>query len=388
MAKTKNAQPSKRPAQGSTYASPPSQPVPPVPVTGAPGSKVSTPKKLELVQPKGVSKGKKVVTSSSKGKSLKEHPPSVSSLNSKLEEVTKDVDQESEGESDSNEEFVPKEQPSADDSGSESEVLEGYPISAKQVTVPATVPKKDKGKRPMVTPRPILSQKRKMPYGNTLENFKPHSHYFCYNDNARDMKFYENKNFTEFYANIIDEFLDEDSFMFGKVFVRGHMYSFTMKDVAETLNLPMEIEPTDMEFYHQKVFGYLNSDNDVELSYTIPIVSTYLSSCCSYDACPIQFVSLLEFEELILENETIEILAVGTTFNVPEKPPQGKSTKKKARSASPGAVDEHAATSTSTYALTEMIEFNLHLGRMETSQALLLRRMNNIMKFFQSNDVE
>ncbi|KAM6575175.1 hypothetical protein CsatA_023502 [Cannabis sativa] len=251
-------------------------------------SKVSTPQKPEEVKPKIASKGKKVVSSSSKAKNLKENPPSVSSLDSEPEETEEDHD--SEGLSDSSEEFVPKDQPAVDDSGSESEEPETDPVTTEPVPVPAAVPKKDKGKRPIVSPNPVLPQKRKRPSGISLDNFKPHSHYFCYNDHARDMKFYENRNFTveknfnviahkpfgvynmlkerqwvdtligfdgyvdrivkEFYANISDEFLDEDSFMFCKVFIRGHWYSFTVKDVAEALNLPMGFEPTDVEFDH------------------------------------------------------------------------------------------------------------------------------------------
>uniref|UniRef100_A0A803QRP2 Uncharacterized protein n=1 Tax=Cannabis sativa TaxID=3483 RepID=A0A803QRP2_CANSA len=91
-------------------------------------------------------------------------------------------------------------------------------------------------------------------------------------------------------------------------------------------------------------------------------------------------------KELILENESIETSIVGTTFKVPEKSPQGKSAKKKARFASLSATDEPAAPSSSTSAPTELAEFNLCLGRMETSQALLLKRMDIIMKFFHSND--
>ncbi|KAM6569415.1 hypothetical protein CsatB_017400 [Cannabis sativa] len=234
----------------------------------------------------------KVVSSSSKAKNLKQNPPLVSSSDSKPEETEEDHD--SEGLSDSSEEFVPKDQPAVDDSESESEELEADPVTTEPVPVPAVVPKKDKGKRPIVSPNPVLPQKRKRPFAISLDNFKPHSHYFCYNDHARDMKFYGNTNFTveknfnviahktfgvynmlkkrqwvdtligfdgyvdrivkEFYANITDEFLDEDSFMFGKVFVRGHWYSFTVKDVAEALNLPMGIEPNDVEFDRQKVF--------------------------------------------------------------------------------------------------------------------------------------
>ncbi|KAM6600626.1 hypothetical protein CsatA_020235 [Cannabis sativa] len=534
MAKTKNAQPSKKPTRGSASVSPVTPPAPPAPATGASGSssaptksakksktqarksvakfssplvgaspiasptpglgdhdeshssdhtlskssssngvpnvdkalvtlptvssrtrsKVSTLKKPEVVKPKIASKGKKVVSSSSKAKNLKENPPSVSSSDSEPEESEEDHD--SEGLSDSSEEFVPKDLPAVDDSGSESEEPETEPVTTKSVPVPPAVPKKDKGKRPIVSTNPVLPQKRKRPSGISLDNFKPHSHYFCYNDHARDMKFYENRNFTveknfnviahkpfgvynmlkerqwvdtligfdgyvdrivkEFYANITDEFLDEDSFMFGKVFVRGHWYSFTVKDVAETLNLPMGIEPTDVEFDRQKVFGYLSGDNEIELSDTMHMSQlTYQHAAFMrfalsnwFPCSDPQIVSLrkgkkprlnLIFphliykilsnqEELILENESIEMPAVGTTFKIPEKPPQGKAAQRKARSASPGLTNDPAAGSASTSAPTEMAEFNLRLGRMETSQALLLRKMDSIMKYFRPNDDE
>ncbi|KAM6542465.1 hypothetical protein CsatB_006912 [Cannabis sativa] len=158
-------------------------------------SKVSTPQKHEMVLPKNVPKGEKVVPSSSKAKNLKEYPPSVSSSDSEPKEGIEE-DHESEGLSDSSEEFVSKEQPYGDDYGSGSEEPEADLVSTKPVAVPTAIPKKDKGKRPIVSPSPILPHKRKRPSSITLENFKPHSHYFCYNGHARDMKFYENRNFT------------------------------------------------------------------------------------------------------------------------------------------------------------------------------------------------
>ncbi|KAM6598506.1 hypothetical protein CsatA_018115 [Cannabis sativa] len=505
MAKTKNAQPSKKPSRGSASASPVTPPAPPAPATGASGSssaptksakksktqarksvanfsspligasliasstpglgdhdefhssdhtlskssssngvpnvdqalvtlptvssrtrsKVSTPKKPEVVKPKIASKGKKVGSSSSKGKNLKENPPSVSSSDSEPEESEEDHD--SEGLSDSSEEFVPKDLPAVDDSGSESEEPETEPVTTESVPVPPAVPKKDKGKRPIVSTNPVLPQKRKRP-SDTLIGFDG----------------YVDRIVKEFYANITDEFLDEDSFLFGKVFVRGHWYSFTVKDVVEALNLPMGIEPTDVEFDRQKVFGYLSGDNEIELSDTMHMSQlTYQHAAlmrfalsnwfpCSNpvnvsnelafflykvsigakidlaDMIWEQIVSLRkgkkprlnlifphliykilsDQEELILENESIEMPAVGTTFKIPEKPPQGKAAQRKARSASPGLTNDPAAASASTSAPTEMAEFNLRLGRMETSQALLLRKMDSIMKYFRPNDDE
>ncbi|KAM6597511.1 hypothetical protein CsatA_008035 [Cannabis sativa] len=282
MAKTKNAQASKKPSRGSASASPITPPVPPAPVTGVPvfaspiasstpgfgdhdeshssdhtfskssssngapnvdkaivtlptvssrtRSKVSTPQKPKVVLPKIISKGKKVAISSSKAKNLKEYPPFVSSSDSEPEKGTEE-DHGSEGLSDSSEKFVPKDQPSVDDSASESEEPEADPVTTEPVAIPAAIAKKDKGKRPIVSPSPVLPQKRKRP-------------------------------------------------------------------------------------------------------------------------------------------------------SVPEKPPQGKTAQRKARSASPGITNDPVAASASTSAPTEMAEFNLRLGRMESSQALLLRKMESIMKYF------
>ncbi|KAM6562997.1 hypothetical protein CsatB_022995 [Cannabis sativa] len=492
MAKTKNAQPSKKPTRGSASASPVTPPAPPAPATGASGSysaptksakksktqarksvanfssplvgaspiasptpglgdhdeshssdhtlskssssngapnvdqtlvtlptvssrtrsKVSTPKKPEVVNPKIASKGKKVVSSSSKGKNLKENPPSVSSSDSEPEESEEDHD--SEGLSDSSEEFVPKDLPVVDDSGSESEEPETEPVTTESVPVPPAVPKKDKGKRPIVSTNPVLPQKRKRPSGISLDNFKPHSHYFCYNDHARDMKFYENRNFTveknfnviahkpfgvynmlkerqwvdtligfdgyvdrivkEFYANITDEFLDEDSFMFAvsnwfpcsnPVNVSNELAFFLYK-----VSIGAKIDLADM-IWEQIVS--LRKGKKPRLNLIFPHLF---------------YKILSDQEELILENESIEMPAVGTTFKIPEKPPQGKSAQRKAPSASPGLTNDPAAGSASTSAPTEMAEFNLRLGRMETSQALLLRKMDSIMKYFRPNDDE
>uniref|UniRef100_A0A803PJZ9 RNase H type-1 domain-containing protein n=1 Tax=Cannabis sativa TaxID=3483 RepID=A0A803PJZ9_CANSA len=264
-------------------------------------SRVSTPKKPEVVELREVFKEKKVVSSYSKAKSLKGHPPSISSSNSEPEEEIEDVEQESEDESNSSEELVPKEKPSADDSRSESEVPEDDLVSAEPVVVPVAVPKNDKGKRLMVSPSPILLQKKKRPSG---------------------------------------------------------------------------IEPTEVQFDCQKVFGFLTNDNDVELSNTMHMSQlTYhlavlmmfaLSNWLSYSNLvnvsnelafflykvstsakinladiileqisslqkgkkprlnlifPHLVYKILSYQnELILENESIEMSAVGPTFKVPEKP--------------------------------------------------------------------
>uniref|UniRef100_A0A803QNI3 Uncharacterized protein n=1 Tax=Cannabis sativa TaxID=3483 RepID=A0A803QNI3_CANSA len=216
MAKTKNAPPSKKPSRGSSAASLITPPAPPAPANGVPGSSsasTKTTKKLKSqarnstynlisltiiasliststlglrdhdeshssdhsLSKSSSSKGAPNIEKAmvplpkissrtrSKAKSLKENPPSISLSDSKHEEETEE-DQELEGVSDSSEEFVPKEQSSADDSWSKSEVPEPEPVSVEPVAIPAAFPKKDKGKQPIVSPSPILPQKRKRPY--------------------------------------------------------------------------------------------------------------------------------------------------------------------------------------------------------------------------------
>ncbi|KAM6542905.1 hypothetical protein CsatB_007352 [Cannabis sativa] len=261
MAKTKNSQPSKRPSRGSASASPISPPALPTPVIGVPGSssalmKTARNSKTQAQKSTYNLASPPVIASpiASPTTGFGDHDESHSSDHSlskssssngapnvekamatfpTVSSQTRSKDPESEGLSDSSEEFVPKQLPSADDSGSESEEPEAEPVSAEPVVVPATIPKKDKGKRPIVSPSHILPQKRKRPS-----------------------------------------------------------------------------------------------------------------------------------EELILENESIEMPSVRTTFKVPEKHPQGKSAKKKARSASPVITDEPTAAFASTSAPTEMAEFNLPFSQL------------------------
>ncbi|XP_060965571.1 uncharacterized protein LOC133034493 [Cannabis sativa] len=201
MAKIKNAQPSKKPSRGSASASPISPPAPLAPATGASGSS-SAPSKsarklktqarksvVNLASPHVVASPIASSTpgfgdhdeshssdhtlsksSSSNGAPIvdkalvtlpTENPPSVSSSDSEPEESEEGHD--SEGLSDSSEEFVPKDQPAVDDSTSESEESEADHVTTEPVLVPTAVPKKDKEKRPIVSPNPVLPQKRKRP---------------------------------------------------------------------------------------------------------------------------------------------------------------------------------------------------------------------------------
>ncbi|KAM6556601.1 hypothetical protein CsatB_003620 [Cannabis sativa] len=295
MAKTKNAQPSKKPTRGSASASPVTPPAPPAPATGASGSssaptksakksktqarksvanfssplvgaspiasptpglgdhdeshssdhtlskssssngapnvdqtlvtlptvssrtrsKVSTLKKPEVVKPKIASKWKKVVSSSSKGQNLKENPPSVSSSDSEPEESEEDHD--SEGLSDSSEEFVPKDLPAVDDSGSESEEPETEPVTTESVLVPPAVPKKNKGKGPLSLQILFFHRKERGPLNRnfTVEkifNVIAHKPFGVYNmlkerqwvDTLIGFDGYVDRIVKEFYANITD----------------------------------------------------------------------------------------------------------------------------------------------------------------------------------------
>ena len=145
---------------------------------------------------------------------------------------------------------------------------------------------KIKGKQPMVFPSPVQDQipfkKRK-----TGSVFTPHSHNFCYNDNEKSMVHYANRkmvyerNFDiasyrvfgvvgllqerdwlgslqgfigtvdqlvkEFYANITDDIFDPKSDLFGKVYLRGHCFDFSPKEIASAMGLPVGIKTDEIE---------------------------------------------------------------------------------------------------------------------------------------------
>lgn len=51
-----------------------------------------------------------------------------------------------------------------------------------------------KSKRSLPPLSSLPQAKKKISTGITLAKFTPYSNYFCYNDNARDMKLYEGRN--------------------------------------------------------------------------------------------------------------------------------------------------------------------------------------------------
>ncbi|XP_062080144.1 flocculation protein FLO11-like [Humulus lupulus] len=140
-----------------------------------------------------------------------------------------------------------------------------------------------KGTTPLAFPE--LSSKLAKQKGapaRTSGSFKAHSITFCFNDNEKNMQFYDHRHFisernflfaphrvvNEFYANLNDELLDQSSFMFHKVYVRGHWYNFSPSEITKALNLvPVEIDDS-IEFAKDQVLSELKSHETL----TTPLV--------------------------------------------------------------------------------------------------------------------
>ncbi|KAM6541968.1 hypothetical protein CsatB_006415 [Cannabis sativa] len=63
----------------------------------------------------------------------------------------------------------------------------------------------------------------------------------------------------EFYANLTDDFLDENSRLYRRVYVRGHWFSFSEKDIAQALQLPENVSNAvmsmDRDLMHSELTG-------------------------------------------------------------------------------------------------------------------------------------
>ncbi|KAM6580080.1 hypothetical protein CsatA_003854 [Cannabis sativa] len=63
----------------------------------------------------------------------------------------------------------------------------------------------------------------------------------------------------DFYANLTDDFLDENSRLYRRVYVRGHWFSFSEKDIAQALQLPENVSNAvmsmDRELMHSELTG-------------------------------------------------------------------------------------------------------------------------------------
>ncbi|XP_060969786.1 uncharacterized protein LOC115696447 [Cannabis sativa] len=64
---------------------------------------------------------------------------------------------------------------------------------------------------------------------------------------------------NDFYANLTDDFLDENSRLYRRVYVRGHWFSFSEKDIAQALQLPENVSNAvmsmDRELMHSELTG-------------------------------------------------------------------------------------------------------------------------------------
>ncbi|XP_062089457.1 uncharacterized protein LOC133795990 [Humulus lupulus] len=76
-------------------------------------------------------------------------------------------------------------------------------------------------------------------------------------DSLQGYSEYVDRVVKEFYANITDDFLNHNSFMYGKVYVRGHWFSFTVKDIATALNFPIGVILDTLEFNKDLVLSEL-----------------------------------------------------------------------------------------------------------------------------------
>ncbi|XP_062080544.1 uncharacterized protein LOC133785313 [Humulus lupulus] len=211
-------------------------------------------------------------------KILKAHPPSLCSSESEHEE--ENYESEETHDTTLSNESVPE--------NAESEAKSDEP---EQEDVVPTEQEAESDTEPVATP--LLSKAMcKRPISDSTPsqrlsgvNFKPHSSIFCYNDNARDMVLYAQRKFLieknyvlsdhrpygvltmlqdkkwtgslvrftgfmdriakEFYANITDEIIDPKSPLYCKVYVMGHWFSFSPKDIAQALHLPLDVENDD-----------------------------------------------------------------------------------------------------------------------------------------------
>ncbi|XP_062112983.1 uncharacterized protein LOC133824128 [Humulus lupulus] len=126
-----------------------------------------------------------------------------------------------------------------------------------------------KGTTPLAFPE--LSSKLAKQKGTparTSGSFKAHSITFCFNDNEKNMQFYDHRHFISernflfaphlvFGVLLTLEERDQSSFMFHKVYVRGHWYNFSPSEIAKALNLvPVEIDDS-LEFAKDQVLSEL-----------------------------------------------------------------------------------------------------------------------------------
>lgn len=59
----------------------------------------------------------------------------------------------------------------------------------------------------------------------------------------------------EFYANLTKDCVDENSFMFERVYVRGNWCTFSPKDVADAPEVPYPVDTSDVQFDRAAIFA-------------------------------------------------------------------------------------------------------------------------------------
>lgn len=82
---------------------------------------------------------------------------------------------------------------------------------------------------------------------------------------------YVNRIVKEFYANLTDECVDENFFMFEKAYIRRSWCSFTPKNVADAFALPYPIEAPDVPFDRAVIFAELIGDPNIKLKESMHI---------------------------------------------------------------------------------------------------------------------
>ena len=471
------------PEDGDDEASLPSKDSPAPVSTRTRGALSSPPKSKERKKP-----AEKVSSSKTKKEHLKNNPPSASSSKTPSEPLEEHSESEDVHSTFSpNAEDVPEQSlPSME---TETEAV------ATEATVVATSSKK-KGKA-KVTPAkvapssakpslrkenkrslPPLSSlphaKKKKPTGITLANFTPYSSYFCYNDNARDMKVYEGRNFIpeknfdvvahrpfgilppllqrqwlgsldgvsgyvdrvvrEFYANLTEECMDENSFMFERVYVRGNWCSFSPKDVADALEVPYPIDTPEVPFDRAAIFAELCGDPNVEVQESMHIshltyqnatlmrfaISNWIpcsnmvnvsnelafflfkfSTGVPIDLAETIYEQIMSFRkgkkpklnlvfphliykvisaqhDLMLENESLETASRGQTFRVLDRSSLAKGSKKGGKLETTEDQDPSPAAASSSSAASDIAVLTARLSRMEIGQGHILKKLETI----------
>lgn len=240
----------------------------------------------------------------------------------------------------------------------------------------------------------------------------------------------------EFYANLTNECVDENSFMYEKVYVRGSWCSFSPKDIVDALGLPYPVETIDMPFdrvvffveltgnpntklqesmhisqltYHYAVLmrfalsNWFLCSNAVNVSNELAFFLFKLSTGVPIDMADTIYEQIMSFRkgknprlnliflnliykilssqhELIFDNEVVEAPTRGLAFKIIERPSQAKGTKKAARMESPDDTDTGTGDASTLFAATKIAALNVCVTRVENGQHQILRKLESILE--------